>query len=249
MRGEIPKRRLREIGASLPSAQRMLARVLPRRHWMFLGSEAAMGSAVRSLWDGWHLLCEADLALFEAEACKVWYEDLRKPPNETGSTYCSRYYLDDAALRIHASAEHMLKALKMHLGLKTSKMTRGEPALRRTIRALKHNNSNPTIAKCLERLDSNQHWWKCAEYRNKWVHNNRMTVRGLPSILTSAKLYHEPGIQGFSFGRVSSAELDVKELREWCVGAYLALLDVYLKVFKLVSPRPSELRFLKAKDW
>jgi hypothetical protein len=186
------------------------------------------------------------LALFEAEACRAWYEDLRKPPNETLAKYFSRYYLDDAALRTHASAEHMLKALKIHLGLKTPKMARDEPTLGRIICALKQKDIKSPTAKWLERLNSNQAWWKCAEYRNKWVHNNRMAVRGLASILTSAKLDREPGIWGFSFGRMPTAELDVADLREWCRGAYLALLDVYLNVFKLLSPKPDEMRFLKS---
>jgi len=140
----------------------------------------------------------------------------------------------------------MLKALKIHLGLKTPKTTRDEPKLRRIICALKQKDSKSTTAKWLERLNSNPTWWKCAEYRNKWVHNNRMGVRGLAPILTSAKLHREPGIWGFSFGRMPTPELDVGDLREWCTGAYLALLDVYLKVFKLVSPKPHEMRFLKS---
>jgi hypothetical protein len=224
----------------------MLARIFPRSLWHFLGSEAAVEGAVRSLWDGWHLLCEANLALFEAEACRIWYEEFRNPPSQTLAIYHSRYYLDDAALRIHASAEHMLKALKAHLGLKIPKMARDEPKLRRMIHALKQGDSKSRIAKWLERWDSNQAWWKCAEYRNRWVHNNRMTVRGLASNLTSAKLHRESGIEGFSFGRVPLVELNVGELSQWCRGAYLALLDVYLRVFKLVSPKPRELRFLKS---
>jgi hypothetical protein len=249
VRGELPEQRLRQIGAALPSAVRKLNELLPSWARMFLGSEAADDAALRGLWDGWDLLCEANIALGEAEACWVWYTELRRPPNEASARYFSRYYLDDAALRMHASSQHMLKAIKAHFDLRgvkhTRKATRKATPLERTIEALTHKNPKTLAVRWLRALNSNPDWTGCEEYRNRWAHNNRPALVGLEPNLTHARLLLEPGFEGFSFGSGPWAELTVEQLRQTCRGAYVALLDVYLKAIKLMSPKRSRLWSIK----
>lgn len=245
MRGELPKQRLRQIEAALPSAVRKLNEVLPSWAHMFLGSEAAGDAVLRGLWDGWHLLCEANVALGEAEACWVWYTELRKPPSEASARYFSRYYLDDAALRMHASSQHMLKAIKAHFDLRGVKHTRKGTPLETTIEALTQRNPKARAVGWLRALNSNSDWTGCEEYRNRWVHNNRPAVVGLEPNLTQARLMLGPGVQGFSFGSAPWAELKLEQLRQSCRGAYVALLGVYPKVIKLMSPKRSHLRSIK----
>jgi hypothetical protein len=213
---------------------------------MFLGSEAAGNFVIRGLWDGWHLLCEANLALGEAEACRVWYAELRAPPNEASAKYFSRYYLDDAALRIHASSQHMFNAIKAHFNLRrVGKKRRGKNLLESTLDALEHKNAKSAAVRWLRGLNSNPAWAACEDYRNRWVHNNRPVLAGLEPNLTLARVVVDPGAAGFSFGSGPWAELTVDQLQETCKSAYVALLDVYLKVIKMTSPRASRLRAVK----
>jgi hypothetical protein len=200
VRGELPKERLQEIRAALPSAVRRLKEVLPSWARMFLGSEAAGDATLRGLWDGWDLLCEANVALGEAEACWIWYTELRGPPNEASARYFSRYYLDDAALRMHASSQHMLKAIKAHFDVRGAKLTRKVTPLERTIEALKHKKPKTLAVRWLRALNSNSDWTECEDYRNRWAHNKRPALVGLETNLTHARLMLEPGFEGFPSG-------------------------------------------------
>jgi len=191
------------------------------------------------------LLCEANVALVEAEACWVWYTELRRPPIEASAKYLSRYYLDDAALRMHASSQHMLRAIKAHFGLRGVKHSRKATRLEGTIEELTHKDPKTPALPWLRALNSSSAWRECERYRNRWVHNNRPAMVGLEPNLTQAKLMPGPGFQGFSFGSGPWAELKVEQLRETCRDAYIALLDVYLKVIELMSPTRSRIQSIK----
>ncbi len=107
MRGGIPSERMEQIHLGLPYSME-LRDVLP-----YLADPLAaplvridrMRARVR-LSDGWHTLNQARMALVESEACKVFYEDVQPDPVE--ADYHCRFYLDDAALRLYSSCEHLL---------------------------------------------------------------------------------------------------------------------------------------------
>jgi len=69
--------------------------------------------------DGWHMLNQARIALVEAEACTIFYEEYQR--NHTEALYRCQYYLDDAALRLHSSCEHMLRSVVTHWALSVPK--------------------------------------------------------------------------------------------------------------------------------
>jgi len=94
-------------------------------------------------------------------------------------------------------------------------------------------------------MNSNPAWQKCSEYRDQWCHNRRPAVAGLGPILTSARLFIDPSVQGFTLGTVQPVESTIEELRLAFREAYVALLGGYLKVMRLMSPRRASLRAVR----
>jgi len=246
MRGELPNDRMGQIHSKFPCALEALGKIYPRWAAWFLGSEARTKPVLRGLWDGWHLLCEANLALEESEACWIWHSELRNPPNQTCAKLFCLYYLDDVALRLEASSWHMLTAFREHLHFKLGKAEGRKPLLARTIAALQRKAPRSPVLGSLRSLNSNAAWQKCSAYRDRWCHNRRPAIAGLGPILTLGRLDIAPGVRGFGFGTTQPVDFTIEELRPMFRDAYIALLGVYLKVMRLMSPRKSSLRAVRS---
>jgi hypothetical protein len=185
MRGVIPASRMEEIQAGLPRSV-----TLRDGHAWLADVFAApysgideMAARVR-LNHGWHMLNQARLALVEAEACRIFYEEVE--PNPTEALYRCQYYLDDAALRLHASCEHMLRGIEKRWSLPVKKEKR-ERLLVSVLRAVQQSplaGVRGAVAKLLQRLRSSQAWKNCMNHRDDWVHNRLPAVAGLnPQII------------------------------------------------------------------
>jgi hypothetical protein len=112
MRGGIPSDRMEQIHLGLPYS------ITLRDVFPYLADPLApplvrigeMQARVR-LSNGWHMLNQARIALVEAEACTLFYEECQH--NHTEALYRCQYYLDDAALRLHSiiAASIMLRSV------------------------------------------------------------------------------------------------------------------------------------------
>ncbi len=102
MRGGIPSDRVKQIHLGLPYSM-TLRDVLPYVADPLAGPLVSMNKmqARVRLSDGWHMLNQSRIALVEAEACTIFYEEYQR--NHTEALYRCEYYLDDAALRLHSS--------------------------------------------------------------------------------------------------------------------------------------------------
>jgi hypothetical protein len=117
MRGGVPSDLMEQIHLALPysmalrDAHPYLADVFAAP---FVVGMNQMQARLR-LSDGWHMLNQARAALIEAEACKIFYEQIQPDPTE--AIYRCRFYLDDAALRLHSSCEHLLGCIAVRWDL------------------------------------------------------------------------------------------------------------------------------------
>lgn len=245
MRGALPKDRQRKIESSFPRAIQRLEMSYPTWAVPFLASEARTAFALRELWDGWHLLCEANLALIESEACWAWYSEFRSPPSETLAKYFCVYFLEDAALRLGASSGHMVSALKAHMNFKFLKKGKRPAPLTRAVMALEAIQPRPRVLAWLQALERNKDWQACSDYRNKWTHNSRPAIAGLGTILTSRRLETTGDCVGFGFGTEQPVDWTVEELRPIFGKSYAALLGAYLKVILSMSPSRKALLAVK----
>jgi hypothetical protein len=195
---------------------------------------------------GWHLLNEARSALIEAEACKVFYEEYE--PNPVEAIYRCRFYLDDAALRLHSSCEHLLNCVTFYWGLSVTRSR--ESLLARVIAAAK-NSSLPQLSgdvtTSLRGLTTD--WVECKKYRDDWVHNERPGIDGLswevsfnkwkgedlpPEILHTLKQsgFPDPG-SGSSVSLGTGRKIG--DLQRVVRNAYCQLFGVYERLVPLLS--------------
>jgi hypothetical protein len=178
IRGGIPADRMEQIQAALPRSMDLQdlnpCLVDPIAA---LGSEQTKVRAHVRLSQGWHLLNEVRSALIEAEACKVFYEECE--PNTMEAIYWARFYLDDAALRLNSSGEHLLRSMIYYWSLGVDPKAR-ESLLIKVITASGKSHLpqvSEVVATSLRGLTTD--WNECKKYRDDWVHNERPGIDGL----------------------------------------------------------------------
>ena len=209
--------------------------------------------------DGWHMLNQARLALLEAEACTFFYDEIKR--DHTEALYHCRYYLDDAALRLCSSCEHIVQFVALHWNLS---MTKRVPPVSATpspeesrdgslvlvLKAAEQSKDqlvHTEIVKLLRTLRSSRAWKACVKHRNDWVHSRIPATSGLfPSIMFEIVEYGRaipPEIlnlmgrkEGQKCERMSFGEgSDICVLREAVRSAYCELFGMYEGFAKILA--------------
>ncbi len=175
MRGGVSKERMERIHAGLPRSLE-LCDLSPHLEdpLAALGSESTKIRARVRLSQGWHMLNEARSALIEAEACKVFYGELE--PNPVEAVYRCRFYLDDAALRLCSSCEHLLQAVISYWCLKVPE---GDGSLLEKVITAADNKPQLSGEVVTSLRGLAEDWALCKKYRNDWVHNERPGIEEL----------------------------------------------------------------------
>ena len=198
MRGAIPSNRMEKIHLGLRRSM-TLRDVLPHLADPLAPPRVRiekMRARVR-LSNGWHMLNQAHIALVEAEACTIFYEECQ--PDHTEALYRCRYYLDDAALRLHSSCEHMLRSVISHWALtvpeKKSSLDKSRDSILvrvlKTAEHSKHSQVRVDVAKILRQLRSSKAWKACMKHRHDWVHNRLPATSGLFEDITFRTIDYE----------------------------------------------------------
>jgi hypothetical protein len=264
MRGEIPSDRMEQIHLGLPSSMTLrnrlsyLADPLAAPH-VSIGKMKARAR----LSYGWHMLNQVRIALVEADACTVFYEEYQR--NHTEALYRCQYYLDDAALRLHSSCEHMLQSVVFHWtlnlpangasgrsSLPESRAAVSSNALResllvRVVKAAKWSKDKQVrvdVAKLLEQLRSSKAWKASIKHRNDWVHNRLPAITGLFPDIGFKTIDYEKELPaailkyvGLKRGvRISvGTGTDISVVRDRVRSAYSELFQVYEGLAKLLA--------------
>jgi hypothetical protein len=264
MRGAIPSDRMEQIHSGLAKSM-TLRDVLPYLADPLAAPHVKIGKmrARVRLSYGWHMLNQSRIALVEAEACTIFYEECQR--DHTEALYRCLYYLDDAALRLHSSCEHMLRSVVIHWSLsvaeKGSSVDTSTPAssavasseeprdslLRRVLKTAKQSKDKHVrvdVGKFLEQLRSSKEWNACMKHRNDWVHNRLPAITGLfPDIVFKPFDYGKelpPEILkyvGLKKGVAMSVGVgsDIRVLREIVRNAYGELFRAYEGLAKLLA--------------
>ncbi len=178
MRRGIPAKRMKQIQEGLPRSLE-LQNLNPClvNPLVALGSKQEKVRAHVRLSQGWHLLNEARSALIEAEACRVFYEECE--PNSVEAIYRCRFYLDDAALRLYSSCEHLLRGVTFYWGLSLQSKSRSS-LLAKVITAAEKSTLPEVSGDVTTSLRGlTKDWEECKKYRDDWVHNERPGIDGL----------------------------------------------------------------------
>ncbi|MBA3053184.1 MAG: hypothetical protein FP827_08915 [Candidatus Omnitrophica bacterium] len=135
------------------------------------------------LQDAVKTLGETNYALHEVFAHKRWYLEKKKPPNKIAAAYFTRFYSDDAALRLYSAGEHLANGIIMMLEINDSEL---KPYRKKTTSQqstvghfLLKEKATHTITKAISTLVNSTEWSKTIEYRNDWVHDQPPLIKEL----------------------------------------------------------------------
>ncbi len=138
------------------------------------------------LQDATSVLQEARYALFEGLAHLVWYREKSDPPNDHLALFFGKFYADDVALRLYASAEHLANAIVSILDIE-SKITDFKKSTKLGVSSqqaivgkyLAKNLPKREITKSILTLRDSKDWKKTRDYRDEWVHGKPPIIKGL----------------------------------------------------------------------
>jgi len=141
--------------------------------------------------DAVHTLAEARYALFEALAHQVWYHQKKEPPKEMAAAFFGRYYTDDAALRLYSAGEHLANGIIMMLEITDEDLN---PYKKKRISQqlvvgcyLRSKKMSHPITEAVNKLVDSKEWCTTINYRNRLVHEQPPTVKGLGIVYKRGK--------------------------------------------------------------
>lgn len=162
------------------------------------GPKSKLPIARACLEDALSFACQAEYALEQAYAHKIWFQkECPNAPQNSDAHHYGRFYADDAALRLFSAAEHLANFIIELLSISKDDLKRkGDDtgALAGVVAKylFKKMPDNP-ITKIIGCLDSAE-WKLLRSYRHDWVHNK-------PQILDSPGLDYRRRNRWFTFGQ------------------------------------------------
>lgn len=185
-RGHLGKSDLLKIDDALPSIAglgELVLHISPEVVSISFPPESCVPVASVCLQDAYHTIAEARYAMHESLAHELWYRKRRKKPYEIAAVYFAKYYLDDAALRIYSSGEHLANAILRMMEIARTDLRsykNGKVSLQVAVKKyLMAKNPEHPITQALDILVSSGEWNLARCYRNRLVHEQPPTVVGL----------------------------------------------------------------------
>jgi hypothetical protein len=128
-------------------------------------------------------LLSVRIALHEYHSHRIWYREKSDPPNEPLAIIMMRYYVDDAVARLYASGEHLANAIIFMLDVtdKQLKPYRNKRTSQQIIvgQYLASEQPKNRITHAVINLAKSAEWIKTIAYRNRWVHEQPPSIKGL----------------------------------------------------------------------
>ena len=142
--------------------------------------DSTIPQAAVCLRDAVDVAVEARYAAHESFAHRRYYDSTRGPEDAITSVFFGKFYLDDAALRLYAAAEHLANAVVWILAIDPAalKVERRRGTSRRSVvwRFLKSNEPTHVITTAFREFGES--WQATMRYRNDWVHGQPPRFEG-----------------------------------------------------------------------
>jgi hypothetical protein len=144
--------------------------------------ESSIPEAAVCLRDATEVLLDANYALGEIFAHKVWYLEKRDVPSPGAAAHFGRFYADDTALRLYAASEHLANAIVCMLEIQDQEL---KPYKQRRVSQqsivghflIKEKPHHP-ITQAVLKLIGSKEWNETRKYRDVWVHEQPPLVKG-----------------------------------------------------------------------
>lgn len=174
---------------------------------------------------------ETRYALHEAMAHRVYYIDVVQPKNEITAVFFTRYYADDAALRLYSAGERLAEAIVEMLEIGDVKLA--PYAEKRVSRQsivgnyLREREPASPITQAVRTLWESNDWRRTMAYRNEWVHDQPPLIKGLGVVFRRGKRWTPSQTKNrfeMVYGQGDEPKLSAEELLEFTHGALSAFV-------------------------
>ena len=178
-----------EITAKVPRAVEIQSRLLLPVVLIAMkaGPKKRLDIATVCLHDASEVACEVVYALDQAYASLVWFREVHpQAPLETEACIRGKFYADDAALRLYATAEHIANFIVAFLEIEKSTLGPYEEknASHAHVVGKYLMKEMPTheISMAVKDLLTEKNWGKAMNYRNMWVHEQPPLIEGVGTV-------------------------------------------------------------------
>jgi len=246
---QLSDQRWAEIESKLPKVVDIQTRLLLPIEFISLksGWESRLDEAAVCLRDASEVACDAVYALRQAHANLIWFrEDAPDAPQEINACNFCKFYIDDVALRLYASAEHVRNFIIGFLDIQKSSLKpfrkRGFSKLDIVRGYLHKEMPSHAISIAIEGLLFDENWKKIIEYRNTWVHKQPPLIKGLGIVYErKGRWTKSDNSYKLGFGGGDKPKFTVDELLENVSFATHALINLLTDLTNLLYVRLSEL--------
>ncbi|MDP2886062.1 MAG: hypothetical protein Q8P51_13700 [Ignavibacteria bacterium] len=175
-----------KITAKVPRAIEIQSRLLLPVDLIAMkaGPKKGLDIATVCLRDASEVACEVVYALDQAYASLVWFRGVHpQAPLETEACMRGKFYSDDAALRLYATAEHIANFIVAFLEIEKSAL--GPYEEKNASRAhvvgkyLMRELSTHEVSLAVKDLLTEKNWGEAMNYRNIWVHEQPPLIEGV----------------------------------------------------------------------
>ena len=129
------------------------------------------------------MVAQSRYALFEHFAHREYYRESETNGSAITATFFEKYYLDDAALRLYAGAEHLANAVVFMLNLSDDALLPYQEKYTsqhtKVGMFLKRERADWMLTRTFVELVARPEWQFTMTYRNRWVHEQPPTIGGL----------------------------------------------------------------------
>jgi hypothetical protein len=166
--------------------------------------ETKIDIAAVCLRDSVEVACDVVYALRKANENLIWYREHHPDaPMEIEACRYSKFYVDDAALRLYASCEHIANFLIYFLDIPAEDIKRYKKSNTSISSAvgkyLNDRANNQDISQHINSLLNEDSWLKTINYRNHWVHEQPPLMEG-QGIVYERKSRLKKTEKGYSVG-------------------------------------------------
>ncbi|MCP4541335.1 MAG: hypothetical protein GY832_29745 [Chloroflexi bacterium] len=198
---------LARISQELPDLRNLQEAVLPLGKDIislaFISAPAStIPIAAVCLQDATDTIVEAQYALNEFFAHKIWYQEKSNPPQEVIAVFFSRFYAAAVASRLYSAGEHLSNAIISMLEITDDQLENYKTSSRTSRQAIVGNflaNERPNhpITQVVSDLAESEEWQTTIyKYRNKWVHKQPPTIEGMGIVYNRHKRWKRLGTSG-----------------------------------------------------
>jgi hypothetical protein len=208
-RGELSQELYQQINASLPDLDQRFDSILqfePNALAIAFERGSSIPDAAVCLLDALRTISSARYALAESQAHGMYHRDVKAPPEGLLATWYELYYVDDAAHRLYAAAEHIANGILVMLEIPDEELQqyrKGRTSQQGAVgRLLLERHRDRGISKSIARLVESADWKAALDYRGRLVHSQPPLVSGLGIV-------YKRGRSGWRQGKNGTAYLPI----------------------------------------